>query len=716
LAERLAAYDGGEQTKKLSKGKAEHIVREVRERVEYSWEFDRHNRVEAETDLRFLVGDQWPKEVRDKRKGRPMLTLNRLPQFLRQVTNDIRQADLSIKVGPVDNRSDPEVAKIYDGLIKQILYVSSARWVFSCAAEHQSACGIGWFRIKTCYPHDDTFDQEIRIERIVDPLSVFDDPGAILPDRSDAMWRCVVEQMPIKTFETNYPDAMKVGVDSPEGGSKSGFMWSQQDTIRVCEYWRKVPAKRTIALMNDGSTLDITDRDEFFTRMLPIVRTRKVDGYKIESYIVTGAEVLEGPMPWAGALLPIVPVVGAEVPMDGQIIRSGVIRAARDPQQLYNFSRSAAAEAIALAPKAPFMATAEQIGPYRAMWDSHNTENRPYLLYAPDPAAKGLAPTREHPPEMPAALYQECQLAADDMNATTGIYPASLGQRSNETSGIAIRSRQQEGDTSTYHFSDNLQFSLEYCGRVLIDLIPKIYDNERVLRIIGEDEGEEPITINQVVMGQDGLPVILNDLGAAKFDVVVQIAPSQTTRRLEAANFMIEFMGKLPPEMAANIADLAASYSDMAGADEVAKRLRNMIPEEIRADPDDPDAPPPPDPTQDPVFQMEAAEKQAKTEKTLADSRKSTAQAEEVEIRNALTVEQANNGLHETQQDPREQKMLEHELAEHGADSAHRRQSQDKQVDEGINQFRRHEDRQLRVEDQKRQAAIEARKPKPRQK
>lgn len=684
--------NASDKTKKpaLSREAAQAIVNEARERIEQSYEADRYNRTEAEADLRFLAGDQWPEETKTARKGRPMLTINRLPQFLRQVTNDIRQADLSIKAAPVDSKSDPDLAKTYDGIIKQIMYASSAHWVFSCAAEHQSACGIGWFRIKSCYASDEVFDQELRIERILDPLSVYDDPGAIKPDRSDAMWRAIVDLVPTETFKQRYPKASVEGMDAPGQTTGSTYLWQTTDSIRIAEYWRKVPVKKTIALMQDGSTLDISEIDKSVLMVLPIQRTREVETHKIEQYIVSGAEVLEGPHEWAGTMLPIVPVIGAEIPVNGRVVRSGVIRSARDPQQLYNFSRSAAAEAIALAPKAPFVGTAKQIGPYKGLWDTHNTTNRPYLLYEHDPNAPG-PPKREHPPETPQALYQECQLAAEDMKATTGIYDASLGSKSNENSGIAIQRRQQEGDTATYHFSDNLQFSLEYAGRVLIELIPKIYDNERVLRIIGEDDGEEPIVINQVVMGQDGAPVVLNDLSTGRFDVQVTIGPSQSTRRVEAANAILEFMRVLPPEQAANLSDLVAKNSDWAGADEIAKRLRNMINPAVLVDPDDPDAQPPPDPTQSPEFQMQAAESQAKTEKTLADARKSEAQAEEVEIRNAMTQVSAQMGTHPMLQDPMEEKYFD---AEQGERLAQRSDQH------------RYEDREWSVEDQDRQAEM----------
>lgn len=578
-------------TKKLSPAQQAAIVKEARERIEDSWSHDRDNRREAATDLAFLAGNQWPETVRRDREaqGRPMLTINRLPQFVRQITNDVRQADLAIKVAPEDGNSDPKLAKIYDGLIRQIQYQSSANHVFATAAEHQTACGIGWFRITTEYCSDTSFDQEIKLKAIRNPLSVYDDPGAIEPDRSDSMWRAIVEVWPKSAFEQQWPNAAPEGVDIPTSdASTPSFFWSTSDYVRVAEYWRKVPETIELAYMEDGSTINLSDVPKEMRQMLPRpVRTREHETHRLECYIVTGSEVLSGPHGWHGRQLPIVPVIGGEWPLDQKTYRYGAIRFAREPQQLYNYYRTATAEAIALAPKAPYIATPNMIGPYKSMWDNASKSNTPYLLYDPDPDAAGARPMREHPPELPAALIQEAQIASDDMKGTTGIYDSALGAKSNETSGVAIGKRQLESDTAQYHFVDNLQRSLEYCGRILIEIIPKIYDNERVIRLLGEDDQEEFITINQAIMGVDGVPVMVNDLSAASFDVRVKIGKSYTSKRQEAADSMMAFL-QTNPAAAPLISDLVAKNLDWPGADDIAKRLRNAVPPNILFDPDKP--------------------------------------------------------------------------------------------------------------------------------
>lgn len=604
----------------MKRSDGDQIVKEVQERIQEAWDHDRDNRNEAATDLAMLAGiGHWPEEAKTARKDRPMLTINRLPQFVRQVTNSIRQSDLSIKAQPVDSGPDTLLAKIYNGLIKQIQYRSSAEHVYAASVEGQAACGIGWFRILTEYV-EDGFDQEIRIKRIHNPLSVYCDPAAIEPDRSDAKWMIVTEMIPRESFKAQYPKAREVEVDAPDEDSPT-LWWGTTDSVRIAEYWRKVPVKRRIAQLPSGEVIDITDMGEAQAGMLGITRTRESMGWKVEQYMVSGSEVLST-SEWAGKYIPIVPVIGAEIPVKDRIYRYGVIRFAREPQQLYNYYRSAVAEAIALAPKAPYLATPKQIGAYKGLWDKANTSSRPYLLYDPDPNAPGVAPKREMPPDMPVALFQEANVAAEDMKATTGIYDAGLGARSNETSGRAILARESQGDTANYHFADNFKRSLEHAGRILLDLIPKIYDNERAIRIAGDTGADEEqlVPINVVMMGVDGQPVVYNDLSAAKFDIRVSVGPNFASKRQEAAEAMMEFV-RVYPDAAPVFSDLMVKNMDWPGAEDIAKRLKALVPPQALQDPDAP-PPPPPNPLDDPVIEADVSLKIAQSRKAHADAQK----------------------------------------------------------------------------------------------
>lgn len=588
------------------------IVQEAQERLEAAWEQDRENREDAFTDLKFLAGDQWPNEIRLQREAqnRPCLTINRLPQFVNQVANTVRMNPPAIKAIPAGGEATAELAEIYSGLFRQIQYRSNATHVFANAVYYAVACGIGHFRLTTGYADDDAFDQEILIKRIQYPLSVFWDPAAVEPSRSDADYCLVSELIGREDFRKRFPDAAMTDFAAPEDlNAESGLFWASRDAVRVCEYWVKRPKERTIARLVTGETIDITDVDLSapYTVIDPaiqqaavslggrikrghdenlasqIIATRKVKSHKVEHYLLSGEEVLEGPNEWPGRHIPIFPVIGSETALESKIIRSGLIRFSRDPQQLYNFWRSAAAEAIALAPRAPFLATPAMIAKFKGQWDTQNTVSRPYLLYEPDPDAPGGRPMREPPPDIPAALVQESALASDEMKATTGIYDAALGARSNEISGVAIRARESQGGVSALHYQDNLMATLHHLGEALIDLAPKIYDSERTIRIMREDESHEPVRINVPVMGVDGKPMLLNDLSQGTYDVRVKIGPSYATRRSEAADSMLQFIQAVP--QAAGVAgDLVARNMDWPGADEIADRLHRMLPPQVTGD------------------------------------------------------------------------------------------------------------------------------------
>jgi hypothetical protein len=591
------------------------LVDMAREAIQEAWDFDQDNRREAATDLEFVAGKgQWPESVRREREadGRPMLTINTLPQFVYQVTNDIRQADPAIKVSPVDDKSDPELAKVYNGLLRQIQYQSSATHVYAAAASHQVICGMGWWRVTSIYADDMSWDQELRIKLIPNPLSVYWDPAAVEPDKSDAKWIAVTELCPKRTFEKLYPEIAAESMPVPSDNRSDSFFWNVGgDYVRKAEFGRKVPVRRRLGLTSEGQSIDLTDVPrEMIPFLPPIVRERVVDTYRIEQFVCSGSAMLSEITQWPGKHIPIVPVFGSEVPLERGVVRHGLIRFAREPMQLYNYYRTAVAEAIALAPKAPYIATVKQIAKYKAMWAEANRTPRPVLLYEPDERVPGGKPQREHPPEVPAALMQEAAIAREDIKAVTGIYDPSLGNKSNETSGRAIIARQREGDTANYHFADNLNRALEHTGRILIDLIPRIYDNERVVRLMGEDDSEEFAPINRVLYGEDGQPVMVNDLSAGRFDVRVSIGPSYSTKRMESADAMLQFV-QAYPGAAPLIGDLIAKNMDWPGAEEIAKRLRNAVPPQILADPDDPQAPQPSRPADDPAAQLQLASVEA---------------------------------------------------------------------------------------------------------
>lgn len=554
--------------------------RDILEMFNEGWEADRDNRDLALEDLRFLAGDQWDASVKQTRElySRPVITINRLPQFVRQVTGDMRMNPMAIKVLPVDNGADIEKAKVFEGVIKAIEHASGASSVRAHAFEGQAGVGIGHYRVNTRYVDGTVDQQEIITERILNHLAVVWDPGSVKIDRSDAEWCFVTDMIPVRAFKKKYPEA--AADDFPREASE----WIDGEKIRVAEFWFKEAYQRKLALTEEGETLDITGLKSADMKYFRIAegkdgkpRVRTFTDYRVRQYIVSGSEILSGPNEWAGKHIPIVPAIGVESPVDERIVRSGIVRAAKDAQRLYNYYRSSQAELIGQQPRAPWLVSAKMIQGNESHWNSANVSPRPYLLYQPDAQAPGGKPERVDPPVASPALWQEGQIANDDMKATTGIYDASLGSRSNETSGRAINARQREGDIGSFHYADNFKMAVRREGEIIVDLIPKIYDTERVVRIIGEDS-EDP---EYVMVNRQTVMETLNDLSVGTFDVRVVTGPAFSTQREEARETMMQMVQSYPAIMGIAGDEVMAV---IPGMEKVAERLKNAIPPEIRGE------------------------------------------------------------------------------------------------------------------------------------
>jgi len=552
------------------KSEKDPLFTEAMRRYKASVEATQENRVDMIDDQRFASGDQWPDDVKALRVGRPMQTINRLPAFIDQIIGDARQNKVAIKVFAGED-GDVEVAKIYSGLIRSIENRSNADFAYDTALEQTATFGFGAWRIKTRYVDDDTFDQEVTIERIPNALNVHFDPSAIQPDYSDAEYAIVVDSISKDEFKARWPKAAESNFQTEH--MQAG--WSSGDNMQIAEYWYKDRTPATLYLLNDGTaTFDKPTAPEL------VIRERKSEKCVVRMCIMSGAEVLEQ-AEWAGRYIPIVGVNGKEDMVDGKRILRGIVRHAKDPQRMYNYWRTIDTETKALAPKAPVMVTTKQLDGLDEYWSDALSGNLPYLPYNPDPTAP--MPQRLNAGMQDKGFEQAAMLAVDEMKATTGIYSAALGEQSNETSGRAILARQREGDTANFAYIDNLSRAIRYSARVIIDLIPKIYDTERVIEIMGIDGQKTLERINSARVNDDGMVEPVNDLTTGRYDLVVDVGPSYTTKRVEALNMMVE-IAKMNPAIMQLAGDLIVKAMDWDGAEAIAERLKRTIPANIIGD------------------------------------------------------------------------------------------------------------------------------------
>lgn len=548
-------------------------------------EAESDNRIASLDDWKFArASEQWDPRDRQSREkeGRPCLTINRLPAFIRQVVNDSRKNKPAIKVHPVDDEADVETADIYNGLIRNIEVISNADIAYDTAIDCAVTGGFGYLRVTTDYAHDDTFDLDILINRVNNPFTVYGDPDGCAGDGSDWMEAMVTSMMPKDEFEKRWSDADCGSFMEGSIGDSDRQEWFEDDCVRVAEYWVREEIKVDLVKMADGSVRTaeeyLDQEDDFLAAGLTIVDTREGRGYKVTQHWVGAGKVLES-NDWAGRYIPIIPVYGDEFYIDGKMYLKSLIRDAKDPQRNFNYWRTNATEMIALAPKTPFIGKAGTFDTDEDKWATANVKNHAYIEYDGD-----TPPQRQPFVGPPAGAMQESLNASDDMKAIMGLHDASLGARSNETSGVAIRARQNEGDTSTFHFLDNMTRAIRQTGKVLVDLIPKVYSEPRILRILGEDKKPQNVQVNRPFPDpkQPGGPEKLYDLTAGKYDVTVAAGPGFDTKREEFVANVTEMMRAYPPA-APILMDLVAKNQDWPEADVVARRLHALLPPPILA-------------------------------------------------------------------------------------------------------------------------------------
>jgi len=595
----MAMYDG-DNSGSSEEDQLEDIHEEALEQFEQSQEVWEENQRRYEQDVKFArMGEQWDDNDAERRRqdGRPMLTVNRLPSFIRQVSNDARQNKPQIKVMPQDSSVDPNTAEVLNGLIKNIENISKADLAYDTAIDCAASGGMGYFRVDVDYSDADTFDMDIRINRILNPLTVYPDANSTAADSSDWDYCFITEMMPLDEFEVAYPDADPIDFNAGSYTDREA-LWFEDKSVRLAEYWCRKQEEYDIHQLDTGDVVTDEMLDEMQATLdamgIQVVKTRKSTKSVVKRYVLNGQEILETDE-WEGSFIPVIPVYGEEVYHEGERHFYSLIHFAKDAQRMYNYWRTTTTELVALAPKAPWIGPAGSFDTDLQNWQVANTETLPFLEYDGD-----VPPQRQPFAGPPAGALQEALNASDDMKSVMGLHDASMGAQSNEISGVAISKRIREGDTSTFHFIDNMSRAIRHAGIVILDLIPHIYSQDRILRIIGQDEQPQTVRVNAPFQSKEEmLPdhaknqmEAINsvyDLRVGKYDVVVKAGPSYTTQREEARNSMIALLQAFP-QAAQVTGDLVVESMDWPNADAFAKRLKAILPPGVIDEAQDPQA------------------------------------------------------------------------------------------------------------------------------
>jgi len=518
---------------------------------------------DAIDDIKFSSGAQWDSRTTADRRDRPCLVENRINGMVNKVVNTQRQNRTMIRVTARDENTDVDTAEVINGLLRFIQYNSDSETAIDTASNNQVRGGLGWLRVCTDYKEDESFEQEVRIERIKDlrqvkmPLHLCN-----YIDMRDAPYCFVETTMSKEAFEMEYPE------DSLDDFDKSYEGWITDDQVKIAEYFEVEKKPLKLYKFSDGT---ISKEIPLEGSGIEILDERTVFERKIKWYKITSNKILEqGVFP--GKWLPIVPVVGDEICIDGKTIYLSLVRNSKDPQRMLNYWRSAEAERIALAPKAKWVMYEGQDEGHELEWLESHKSNSPVLHARIMTEGGNLIPlpSREAPIPIDSAIVNAAREAIDAIKATSGIYDASLGAKGNETSGRAINARQREGDTANYHFVDNISKALRQVCRIIVDIIPEVYDTPRSLRILGEDMKEKIVRVNELHGDENKL----YDLTVGSYDVIAETGPSYMSKRQEAADNIAQ-LGNRDPIIVSSTRDLLLKYLDMPS--EVVERARKTI-------------------------------------------------------------------------------------------------------------------------------------------
>lgn len=580
-----------------------------RKRLNVAIDATNNNRVFQLDDLRFAAGSpdnkfQWPEAIvrlreADPNGPRPVLTINKLPQHLNQVTNEQRQNRPSIKIIPVDDKGDEEVAEVLSGIVRHIEYQSDAEVAYSTAGENQVAIGEGYMRVLTDYCDEMSFDQDIQICAVKNSFSVYLDPVGLQKEATGRYcdWGFIVEDLSEDEFARQYPNAQPINWDLTGNGDEWKAWFPDSRTVRVAEYFCFVYRKATICLWPDGSVTEKGDAKAALYEQAGMspVKERQTTLRQLMWQKMNGCEVLEE-RKLPGRYIPLVRMVGNEWYIDGRMICAGLIRNAKDAQRMFNYWKSTECETLALAPKAPFVGPAEAFEGYEPDWQYANTKNFSYLKYnAFNEAGETIPkPERQVPPMPPVGIVNAALGAADDIKSATGQYDPSLGNNPQAKSGIALQREQRKTDIGTFHYIDNQARAVKQLGRIIVDIIPDYYDSRRIARIIGEDGETDHVQIDPeqqqaITKSRDeyGIEQVTVNPSIGKYDVIVSVGPSFTSKRQEAAQMMGDVL-QGNPQLMSVIGDLYFKTLDVPGAEEIAERLKKTLPPGLAEDDGEP--------------------------------------------------------------------------------------------------------------------------------
>lgn len=602
--------DDGNNEDMIGLSPDERIIAEAKKRFKRCNDWEAQSQTRFVADMKFANGDpdngwQWPNYLWTQRQDdpngyKPRLTINKTRQHNLLIKNDNKQNKPSIKISPVGSDATFKAAQAWMGIIRHIERTSKATMAYDLASSFQVDGGIGYIRVVTDYIDDDSFDQDIYIKGVKNPLNCYLDPDHQELDGSDSNFGFAFEDVPRDEFLHQYPKMRdKMGNTAVFNDVGQDGWWSES-RIRVAEYFtRTMKRDRLVLMRNPEDDKEVIARWSKIPKEVrdqidddTIIREREILEHQIKWYKIACDTIIEKPKIWPGRFIPIVPVVGEEVVIDGELDRKGHTRNLKDAQRMYNFWSSSAVEQVALQTKTKWFIPVGSTDNLETYWRAINTNNYPFIPYnaVTEDGNPLPPPTPIEPPTMAEGFIKGMMVAQSEMMMASGQYQSQMGEQGNEVSGKAINARQRQGDTATYHFIDNLATAIRQVGNIILDIAPHIYDTKQIRQILAEDGTINLLEIDpeaqtayseqkREIDGQAAVIAILNPR-IGRYWVDADVGPNYATRRQEAWNAFVQIT-TANRELVTTIGDLMFKNADFPGADIIAERLKRLVPPNV---------------------------------------------------------------------------------------------------------------------------------------
>jgi hypothetical protein len=624
----------------------------------------RDERLQCLQDRRFysLSGSQWEGPLWDQFENKPKFEVNKIHLAVIRIINEYRNNRITVDFVSKDGEENDKLADVCDGLYRADENDSVANEAYDNAFEEAVGGGFGAWRLRTAYedeedPEDDR--QRIKIEPIFDAdSSVFFDLGAKRQDKSDAKFCFVVTSMTRQAYKDTWGDDP---TDWPKIIHQYEFDWCTPDVVYVAEYYKVEERSETIRIFQNisgeeerYSQADFANDETLEETLLAVgsleVRQKRVKRKKVRKYVMSGGKVLEDAGYIAGKCIPVVPVFGKRWFVDNIERCMGHVRLAKDAQRLKNMQLSKLGEISALSSVEKPILVPEQVAGHQMMWAEDNLKDYPYLLINPVTDQNGnqaisgpVAYTKS--PNIPPAMAALLQITEQDMQDILGNAQGADKMVSN-VSGKAVEMIQARVDMQTFIYMSNFAKGMKRCGEIWLSMAKDVYtESKRRMKTLTQTGETDVVELMQPTIDQEtGEIVMANDLGAAAFDVNVDVGPSSSSRKaatVRALTGMLQITQD--PETAQVLGAMAMMNMEGEGIEDAnsyfRKRLLRMgvvqptdkekeeLMAEMQNTPQDPNTM---------YLQAAAANEEAKAAKARADTVETIANSE---LRRAQTLE-----------------------------------------------------------------------------